>query len=405
MSSITSVPKLFQIAVTNITLNNAGIPNSLGNTELTFSVVGLTPVYDFTTIIPGMWIGGGASGFSWRIISTANAGFDENYNPTIDLIIEDVDNYNYLIQGSTSYGPPYDPAGAYGSGIKYLIFELSSTGIPLLLGLYNPTAIIDPSLQYISNDILSRFSATSKNTEYINVIQIAHGLNIGDTIWYDTTNTNGQPYQRSTNSNANYTIGIVSSKGINANNNNTITLSPDDYFTFKPFGTYYININDSFSYIDPNNGYTPFSLVSLGATPGSILYIDITGTNQYTTTAPASNAIPVWIYLGLDSVTGKETGILFPFTNSASGGGGGAGETGATGETGSTGETGATGEKGETGATGEKGETGERGATGEKGETGATGEKGETGASGEKGETGENGATGEKGETGATGEK
>ena len=89
---IISPPTFFQVAVTNVQLNNSGVANIFGNAELTISVVALYSSYDFSRIIPGMWISGGVSGFSWRVVSTINSGFDSNYNPTIDLIVEDEDN-------------------------------------------------------------------------------------------------------------------------------------------------------------------------------------------------------------------------------------------------------------------------------------------------------------------------
>jgi len=301
-----TVPVCLQITAANG--GSATSPNSKNNMQFSFDIFLMyTPqygvngtVYDLSVVTPGMWIGGGVAGYAWKIVSIGGIGTNGDGSTTIT--VEDVDNYNYLISGSNSYTSP--PG-------NYIIFELNSNGVPVLQGLYN--SYVDTSLAPLLPDIISRFANTSPNTQYIDIYQPNHTLLLGDPIWYNSSNITGQPYEKAMNSNAKYTIGVVSNTGV-----------PDlNSFTFKVFGTYYSDVSSFFS-----ETLTPsaLSLAAIsGVVPGSILYIDTTGTNQYTTTAPADSAIPIWIYLGLDPVTGKETGILMPFGGGAGGGGGGGG--------------------------------------------------------------------------------
>jgi len=239
-----------------------------------------------------MWISGYKSGFAWEITE-----IDQNTISqfSADITIEDIDNYNAISGGGN--GNPYD------SG-TYIIFQVNSSGLPCLQGLY-PNLYTDPVLQQLPTDIMGRFVNTSPNTQYIDEYQPGHTLQVGDPIWLNSVTG---LYTKSTNANAQYTIGIVSNIGV-----------PDlNSFTFKVFGTYYEDVSKFFS-----ETVSPMSL-SLAAIPGvvkgSIIYIDTSGLTQYTSVKPASNAIPAWIYLGTDAVTSKEMGILSPFGGSGSGG-------------------------------------------------------------------------------------
>ena len=308
-----ATPLCLQLTCINVSSLAPNNSNNVYQIQVTLPGVGQTYYsqkfqqyleYTCDDIKPGIWIAGSSAGFAWKVIQRVST--NGPYDVTIN--IEDVDNFNVNIdnQNNAFGGAPQLTSTA---GLL-VAFTVTNDGLPVFSPSYN--LYTDSVLPQLAADILSRFNAQNPARQYIDVNQASHTLLIGDPIWYNPTDTTGQPYEKAIGTNAKYTFGIVSNTGV-----------PDaNSFTFKVFGTYYTDIGSFFS-----ESITP-SAVSLatipGIVPGSILYIDTTGTNQYTLTAPTDTAIPIWIYLGLDPVTGKETGILMPFGGSGSGGGGSA---------------------------------------------------------------------------------
>lgn len=280
--------------------------------------------YTLLNLAPGMYVStdGVGIGLTWRIISVVtsppdpvtgispnslidpNSGESRN-DPGVgtiaDLIIEDVNNYNQLLSPVNNGSPP---DGNFG-----YVYELNSLGLPILAAVENV-----PTGQFASEQLARFLANTVSDGPDVKVSQPGNTLQIGEAIYYDSSSNT---YNSSNNpTNAKHTIGIVTKIGI----------PNSDSFSYAPFGTYYDDVSNYFN--DANTTTNTFLLSEIsGVVAGSILYIDTTGTNQYTTTAPADSAIPIWIYLGLDPVTGKETGILMPFGGAAGGGGGGGGGT------------------------------------------------------------------------------
>jgi hypothetical protein len=321
-------PICLQVSIVNYDYTQNTVNPVNGNTQLTFGIslliaqgYGYRQIYDLTSILPGMWIGGSKSGLAWRITGVDPGGAqatDSNgnlYLQYINIYVEDVSNYNTILWGQ-GYATTI-PADTSQS-IVFLVFELNSSGLPAFNGLYSQYQ--DPAnlaqIQQLPIDLLSRFNVTSPNTQYINVIpSYSVTLAVGDPIWWNPTINNGAGgYDRPTGANTVYTLGIVS----NITTNNTTGFLN---FTFKVFGTYYNNVPNFFSETVNNVSFTLSSIPSIVV--GSLVYIDSTA--GYTLTAPTSGmATPLWIYLGPDSITGADTGILLPFgTSSGSGGGSG----------------------------------------------------------------------------------
>ena len=331
-SNNTNVPLLLQVTAYSATTTT---PNTKGDMQLEFHVQLITPqsygarkIYDLSNIRPGMWITGSQSGFAWKIVSMSTTpgvappydGTDEDGFNTITLIVEDLDNYNYLVGASASYSPNADTNGSY----NYLIFETNSNNVPVFQGLYNK--YYDSSLLALLPDIVGRFANTSPNTQYVDVYQASgSSLLIGDLLWLNDVTGN---YEKALATNVTKAIGVVS--GIQDANS----------FSFKVFGTYYNDIGSFFS-----ENATPTQLSLLAATadgvsnqiettdpntgnvyttlkPGTVLYINTASTgptDQYIVEAPTDVAIPMWVYLGLDTTTWRDTGILYPFASSGSG--------------------------------------------------------------------------------------
>ena len=389
-------PLCLQLTCTGVSSVSPVNSNNCYNVTVTLPGVGQTYYssdagqyleYTCDDIKVGYWLAGSAAGFAWRIIGRVSSSGPYR----VVLKVEDDNNFNQEIDnGSNQFGGA--PQLTSDAGLL-ICFQLNNDGVPV----FSPTYYLysDNVLPQLPSDIMSRFAAQNPSRQYVDVHQV-NTLNVGDPIWF---NPSGALYQKSTNANAQYTIGIVSS-----------TDNPDvNAFTYKAFGTYYRDVSGFFS---ETNTTVALSLRAVsGVVPGSILYIDTTSTTgvQYTVTPPAI-AIPAWIYLGLDTATGKELGILSPFGGSgSSSGSGAAGATGARGATGLAGASGATGAQGLAGASGGTGATGAQGAqglAGASGGTGATGSKGIAGATGQQGiqgDTGQQGIQGIQGIPGPTG--
>ena len=330
----------FQVSFTLLAIQNYDMNN-------------LLLYYSFSNVDTTFWVGGSLPGFSWKVHSiTSQSDF------TINLVLEDVDNYCFTMDNTGIGGAPL-------TGQNHIFFQLNQDGIPQMVPLYGN--YVDNILPQLPADVVSRFVNRSYNSQYIREIQLSHTFSVGDPIIY---NSGTSRYELAGN-NLTKTLGYVTQIGVPTVN----------YFNWKPLGEYFSTI--------------PITLPN-SPTAGDIYYIDTAGT--YTKTQPASNVVPIWYVLP------SGAGILLKGTF-GSAGAGGSGITGATGTAGgATGETGIQGSTGETGIQGATGETGIQGATGEtgiQGSTGQTGIQGATGATGQQGSTGETGIQGTTGETGA----
>lgn len=312
----TPVPKCLQC--TNVANTTIGISTSGDNLfQSEFNIIGAgtgSPafqfynvggsVYTLQDVTQGMWIAGTLGGFAWKILQVIagnSSGDDPQQNVT--LILQDEGNYNFNADtGGGSGGMPV-------IGESHIIFQLNTDGMPIISPIYGQ--YYDPKLIQLTGDLVGRFNDRLPARQYIDIYQPGNTFAVGDILWF---NKSTEQYEKVSGENTQYAIGVVSNTGVPDTNN----------FGFKVFGTYYANINDSFS---SPTGSLSISNIS-GVTAGSVLYIDTTGTNQYTTVAPATYAIPIWIYLGKDALTNKDTGILYPFVASGTGGGGGGGAAG-----------------------------------------------------------------------------
>ena len=308
------IPVCLQLTCINTT--TPATPSKLSTTlngnflySVTFSVPasqsytnssGTKSTYTGTSIVAGNWIAGGLTGgCAWRISAVTSSAAAQ-----VRLTLEDVNNFSYSMSATTntnSFSSLFNTNSATGP-INYIYFTVGPDGLPILTPTFR---VLPSSLASLPADIMSRFSSINPARQYVTLFQTGFNLQVGSPIWF---NTSTNFFEKSTNSNAQYTIGIVTSLGIPTTGN----------FTIKVFGTYY---NDT-SALFPTT-----SLSSLTSSQkGKFLYIDTSNTSAsgFTSTPPSSNAIPVWVYLGQDILTNKDTGILYPGYGSNSGSSGSA---------------------------------------------------------------------------------
>lgn len=261
-----------------------GVNNGNTTFQATFDIKSYQTYYDpinFNTLTytaedikVGGWIGANIGGFAWKIIEIKSVTPD-----SITVILEDEDNYNQFIDSQGYSGQPQT------GGYSYVYFQLNSDGQPI----FTPTmGVFSGSDSQLVGDLIGRFSDRNPNRQYVDVYQPANTFTVGDPIWLNPSTGN---YEISTNSNAKYTIGVVSTVGVPSS----------DWFSYKAFGTYYQ---------DTSRFFGGLSLSSYGP-KGTFLYIATSGSTKYTSTQPSDVAVPIWIYLGTDSVSGKELGILY----------------------------------------------------------------------------------------------
>ncbi len=330
--------------------------------------------YDLSNVLIGQWIAGTQGGYAWKIVGITSQSAND-----ITVKLLDVDNYCASIAGSGQDGIPL------ADDTPHIIFQIGDNGLPIFAPLY--ANYQNTALPNLSADIISRFIDRNTESQYIRAYQPSHTFSVGDTI-----TMSGGVYSSSSSSAIN-TIGVITQVGV----------PTSDYFDFKPTsGEYFPNI--------------PVTLIGpTGA--GEIYYINPSG--GYTSTAPPTNAVPMWYILprapGDTGGTGPAGLLLHNSYGGAAGGSSGTGPTGPDGQQGQKGDTGPTGpdgqqgQKGDTGATGPDGQQGQKGDTGATGPDGQQGQKGDTGATGPDGPKGDTGATGadgqqgQKGDTGATG--
>lgn len=246
--------------------------------------------YNTYSIVAGHWIAATVAGYAWRVRSVVSVPNSTN----ITLVIEDVDNYNSYISNLNVGGGPST------SSPNCILFSLNSWGQPVvspLFGRFQSTTTLN-----LPVEILSRFNALDPERQYIDAYQSGHSFVIGDPIC-----AQGGTFSKANNSNVKYVFGVVS--GINN--------PAAGWFTFKSLGSYYSDVNAFFPGIDFTQGGT------VTPTLGTFYYYDTSGVRQYTTTPPSDTAMPAWVYLGVDAITGKIEGILY-----GAGGGGGGGVAG-----------------------------------------------------------------------------
>jgi hypothetical protein len=236
--------------------------------------------YDLSSIEVGNWIAGSEGGTAWRISAIVSPAGVPTIGP-ITLNLEDVGNFNANIDGLGTSGYPT-------ISTNYIYFTVSSDGLPVFSPLY--LQYTDSNLPQLPSDIISIFNNRNPARQSVNINQASAAIDLplNSTIWLNPATG---LYTKSNNTNAEYSVGVVSSVGV----------PNDNWFTFKAFGTYYTDTSVFFG----STGISSFG------PPGTFLYIDTSGINQYTSTPPSNYAVPIWVYLGIDPISGSETGLLY----------------------------------------------------------------------------------------------
>jgi hypothetical protein len=291
-----------------------------------------TGEYNGLNISAGQWTSNAINGYTWRIDQVVIAS-----DTTVVVILEDVDNYNAIIDPSQGID-----GGAPGEGFFGYIFELNSAGLPILYLVNNP-----PSITWTDSQ-LSRFLITFS-------VPSSGG----------PTGPQGIP-------GATGHIGIQGPTGDQGPQG-----LPGQASETGATG--------------PSGSEGPTGHIGPTGLPGEAANTGATGsTGEVGPTGPTgAQGIP-----GTSSNTGATgpTGIQGP--TGEQGIPGSATNTGATGAQGFVGPTGFTGQQGSIGPTGSTGYTGLKGDTGIQGRTGSTGGRGFTGFTGPIGPTGIQGAKG-----------
>ena len=214
--------------------------------------------YNGMDVIVGDWVATGGGGIAVKIVE-----IESQTETTIVAIVEDFERVNIVLDQTLS------GIGIGPDGVGY-IFQLSADGFPIL----GPIAAytIDVSFQ---TDMYARFSKRNVVTNFVNVFQVGHGLNMGDIIAVNP-NVSGA-YMKA--SDPLLAVGTVNSVGIPTENS----------FTFRPFGAIIDDINPG-----------------LVGNYGDIFYMDPSNPGGLTKVRPLVNARP--IYLRLE---GPNRAVLF----------------------------------------------------------------------------------------------
>ena len=376
-------------------------------------------VYDAYSVSANDWIGQ-PSGKSYRIVSITSVTDANN----LTVVIEDEDLYN-LLNDLTTLGFNYPDEEQYG-----VIFDLNQEGLPKITNVTVQSGQL-PTSPYFAFDLDGRFRYRNFITDYWELDkddQAYTGVTVGDMVYINSTGKFVKITTSNISTQLNYAFGMVTS--VNTPNDGNILV--------RPFGR------------------IVYDLPILPGSTGDLLYFDpASGTNNLTSTIPASNIFAV--YIKIDDTT------ALLLQNHPSGGTGGSGTGGVAGTSGSSGESGTSGSSGlsfnwlgvwdgtvgggsnisygindvvyyngtsyifinttpsgvgsdapgtnpdwdvmaVSGANGTSGSAGESGTSGSSGETGTSGSSGETGSSGSSGESGSSGSSGETGSSGSSGE-
>ena len=98
---------------------------------------GGTAAYTCVDIVPNLWVSNYGIGQAWKIIEAG--GYDVNTN-SVEVVIEDVDYFNYSLEPYIGLHPPSDYVDGY-------VFSLSGEGLPIL---YNIDSSILPQ-EYVES--------------------------------------------------------------------------------------------------------------------------------------------------------------------------------------------------------------------------------------------------------------
>jgi len=250
LCSLTSVTK------TGINLFKITLEISLQN------IASQNDVYTINNIKPNMWFSNRSQGFAWRINS-----IDSINKNVLTCTIEDVDNYNFTINNGLN-GPDVDPNVNFPNSY---IFSLDYDGLPNLI----PFDSDNKFEMRWATDIMNRFRSRNLYSNYVSIYQRNHNLNVGDFIYLDNGN-----FIKSTSltDKIQDTLGLVTSVGItNIDAFGNISID-NDWFSFKPFGTFI-----------KNDKITK----TISGSIGSTFYLDVSG--NYTNIPPTQNQYPVCV--------------------------------------------------------------------------------------------------------------
>jgi len=298
--------------------------------------------YTLSDIKPGFWIAT-KNGMAWRIYDSK-----KNTDGSSTFYLEDVDNYCINLDNTGQKGIPTDSE-------LLIAFEVNEEGQPLIF----PTNNFNDNLKQLPIEMINRFSVFNIAKKDISIYQINHGLSIGQPIWLDSTDG---LYKKATNSKL--IIGIVTNVSLKESTNIAISTTVDN-FTFKPYGTYYYDLQHSF----PNLDFSSYST-------GQFVYISTDKIQNFVGVQPSTTSQPIWVYLGKDNKTKRQSAILLNSSNIVLHNYGVTGPVGYTGRQGPIGYTGSIGLKGVTGPTGPIGLKGSIGIQGPIGLTGPQGIQG-----------------------------
>ena len=282
-------------------LNNDGVPNIAPN-DYNFLGQILTGKGDqyFKSIIAGV------------TARFTNAGSYENNIPVIQALTDfkvgdAIAPLTVTMTGSTIYS-------------TLVINSFSTTGIPDGTKPIESTHIFNPSLPagtYICEQ-------TSANTYRLNK---AYSTLTGSTLtgsfsYVQFVNSKLSTYVSSANA-----VGLVQSVSLLPSFQILSTLSRYTStiikpFTYKAYGDYYKEIPVSTFSFSSLTGIKAGSQLAVNERPANIPATSIN--DQYVVTTSAVSTIS-WLYLGQDTLTGADTGILNPFGGGGSGAGGGGG--------------------------------------------------------------------------------
>ena len=125
--------------------------------------MGGSAVFTCLDIIPNLWVSNFGTGQAWKILEATNYNINTG---SVDVLIEDVEFFNYSIEPYYGQHPPSDYVEGY-------VFAISSEGLPIL---YNIDTSIYPQ-EYITS-LISRFSMRNYSTT-ISINQPGHTFQVG----------------------------------------------------------------------------------------------------------------------------------------------------------------------------------------------------------------------------------
>ena len=211
MSNFIQPPLCMQINILD-PFSVPGVPNQYTCTILCTSqpYEGGSQQYTCSDIQVGYWVSNFPSGQAWQIIEITSVNINTN---VIEVIIEDIEHYNYSIDPNTGQHGPNDGALGY-------CWTLAENGLPNLFPIYESV-----STTYIT-DLIGRFNSRNYYNSHVRVFQAGSNFNVGQFLYLNNSNE----YDIITA----YTpliydaIGVITSSGI-----------PDiGHFTYRPFGQY-----------------------------------------------------------------------------------------------------------------------------------------------------------------------